>query len=89
MLNSNGRYYRFSKALVFDFSKSAKNKCSRKTVIKTVWVKDFQWQIDMIIWHYSANRTENFKKKSLFFIVLEQFSRVKFFLGHPLDYVIL
>ena len=28
MLNSNGRYYRFSKALVFDFSKSTKKKTS-------------------------------------------------------------
>ena len=71
------------KILVFDNLKIAKNECFRKIVIVTVSAKIYNWTFSIIIWHYSAISTVNFKSISLFFVDLEQFSWGPFFFWPP------
>ena len=75
------------KILVFDNLKIAKNECFRKIVIVTVSAKIYNWTFSMIIWHYSAICTANFKWISLFFTDLEQFSWGPFFFFDHLVFI--
>ena len=71
----------FSQVLVFDVLKTAKNMCSRKTVILTVRIKIFYWKYRTTISHYLAILCQNFKVVSLFLTDLEHVSWVSFFFG--------
>ena len=56
---------------IYDQCKSLKIYLYRKTVITTVLKIISNWKFNMIIRHYSARCTANFKRISLFFTELE------------------